>query len=178
MKFKVANIVRHNGESIEIQGFEMLEGLADCAKGYKFPEPVAVEGKLTTISGRINMKAKAVVKYQTECARCLETILGNCSVMLDEEFIVVNQKGSEEVVDKEIYTCDGDWLTVDKAVVDAISVALPFAQICNQDCKGFCPECGINLNRQKCDCEEIEVNPGMAKLKMFFDNNDVLKDRG
>ena len=32
-------------------------------------------------------------------------------------------------------------------------LALPLSPVCSNDCKGLCPECGIDLNRESCSCE-------------------------
>ena len=53
----------------------------------------------------------------------------------------------------------------------------PFVVLCQPDCKGLCPHCGANLNRETCDCavraEEERVmsddNPFAALKNLTFD---------
>jgi uncharacterized protein len=37
--------------------------------------------------------------------------------------------------------------------------------VCGEDCKGLCPKCGANLNRETCDCEKDWEDPRFAALK-------------
>ena len=33
---------------------------------------------------------------------------------------------------------------------------------CSDDCLGLCPVCGVNLNKQKCECnQEVEKEPSV-----------------
>lgn len=48
-------------------------------------------------------------------------------------------------------------------------LSLPLSPVCSNDCKGLCPECGIDRNKESCSCEhdrrdddEDEDNPWSA----------------
>lgn len=43
--------------------------------------------------------------------------------------------------------------------------ALPMKKLCSESCKGLCPQCGINLNVKKCNCNTEVTNPVWDKLK-------------
>ena len=32
-------------------------------------------------------------------------------------------------------------------------MANPAKVLCSKDCKGICPKCGTNLNKEKCKCK-------------------------
>ena len=42
--------------------------------------------------------------------------------------------------------------------------------LCKPDCKGLCPECGKNRNRETCDCEQDRIDPRFAALKDLLDS--------
>jgi uncharacterized protein len=44
-------------------------------------------------------------------------------------------------------------------------LAIPMKHLCDPECKGLCPHCGVNLNDEPCQCEEIRVDPRLAPLK-------------
>jgi uncharacterized protein len=46
-------------------------------------------------------------------------------------------------------------------------LALPMKPLCQEDCRGLCPVCGINRNRETCTCETTWVDPRMEALKRF-----------
>ena len=44
-------------------------------------------------------------------------------------------------------------------------LSLPFKVLCQEDCKGLCKECGINLNTGECNCEDKWEDPRFSVLK-------------
>lgn len=38
---------------------------------------------------------------------------------------------------------------------EQIELALPIKPLCSKDCKGLCPQCGINLNQETCTCTPV-----------------------
>lgn len=176
MKFYIAKIIKQNGGSINISATEPLEGLQEVdefANGYIFSKDVSVDGVLTNICGHINMNVVAKANWTSKCSRCLAPVEGKVEISIDENFLQI--RNPEEVAEEmEDYTFEGEWLDIDRAVVDAIIVSLPIAQHCNEDCKGLCPDCGANLNENEtqCSCLENKINPAMEKLKDFNNNNN------
>jgi uncharacterized protein len=41
-----------------------------------------------------------------------------------------------------------------------VYLSLPVKQICSHDCKGLCPQCGLDLNREACICpQNVQSSP-------------------
>jgi uncharacterized protein len=55
-------------------------------------------------------------------------------------------------------------LLLEDAVREQVLLALPGRILCQQDCKGLCPHCGINRNLSTCECADALANPRFAKL--------------
>ena len=51
------------------------------------------------------------------------------------------------------YVIGGDFLDLEPIVHDASILELPLAPLCQDDCRGLCPECGVNRNHESCSCE-------------------------
>jgi uncharacterized protein len=43
-------------------------------------------------------------------------------------------------------------------------LALPMKPLCQDACKGLCPVCGVNRNRETCNCTQEWVDPRLAAL--------------
>ena len=43
-------------------------------------------------------------------------------------------------------------------------LAVPFAPLCMETCKGLCPQCGIDRNTASCNCDP-PIDPRLAALK-------------
>jgi uncharacterized protein len=50
-------------------------------------------------------------------------------------------------------------------------LALPMKPLCVDACKGLCPVCGRNLNRETCDCKSDWEDPRMAALRQLRNRN-------
>jgi uncharacterized protein len=48
---------------------------------------------------------------------------------------------------------------------EEFSLALPAHPLCREDCKGLCPVCGANLNRETCLCRRTGDDPRLARLR-------------
>ena len=48
--------------------------------GYKFSDKIFVKGEVKDMGGYMVLEAKAKVDYETECARCLKPITGQCEI--------------------------------------------------------------------------------------------------
>jgi uncharacterized protein len=60
---------------------------------------------------------------------------------------------------------DGDTIDVDEIVKEQILLAVPTRMLCQPDCKGICPDCGIDKNTGDCACATRDVDPRWAALK-------------
>jgi uncharacterized protein len=49
-------------------------------------------------------------------------------------------------------------------------LSLPMKPLCSEDCKGLCPVCGTNLNRDTCNCRRDWDDPRFAALKNLQSN--------
>ena len=43
-------------------------------------------------------------------------------------------------------------------------LAVPLKALCREDCKGLCPGCGRNRNRESCDCAALARDARWAAL--------------
>lgn len=44
-------------------------------------------------------------------------------------------------------------------------LALPVKPLCSENCKGLCPVCGADLNKEKCNCKQDKGDPRLAVLR-------------
>lgn len=123
-----------------------------------------------------NVFARGSIKGWVEvaCGRCVETV----RVSIDEQLTVTylpreqvpeDPKDGEEVEitedDLDLYPYDGDELDLTSLLDEQIVMAVPFAPLCADDCKGLCSSCGANLNTDPCDCDRHVGDPRLAALK-------------
>lgn len=102
------------------------------------------------------------------CGRCLESV----EIPFDIEFeyeIDMKQTDEErrENLD-EMSWLNGLEIDVEKLAYNEILLNWPIRVLCKEDCQGICSHCGVNLNKQTCDCDTSELDPRMAAIKDIF----------
>lgn len=110
-----------------------------------------------------------------ECARCLAPFDAELSESTD--FIVCSADafatlGNGE--DGESYVLlEGSGMEADlrSTAQQALVVALPMKPLCRPDCRGICPQCGVNRNRTSCECSTERADPRWDGLQQLFGNN-------
>ena len=66
--------------------------------------------------------------------------------------------------DLDLFPYDGDVVDLEPLLREQFVLAVPFAPLCSETCKGLCPQCGIDLNTETCRCE-APIDPRLAALK-------------
>lgn len=122
--------------------------------------PLEITGDAYYDGEIVNVKGDIVVSIKAQCSRCLENFSYLHTVDFDEEF--------SKSQDEEFYTFTGNTIDLQDMVIDNLILSMPYKFICKDDCKGLCPVCGKNLNKEHCDCEKNEVDPRLAKLRDLF----------
>ena len=126
-----------------------------------------IEGSITCDEDGIFVSGHVKAVMIERCSRCLDEL--EYPIDLDFE----GQYSETEDIDEGIYGYQSSAVEIDKAVLDAVSLELPEQYLCREDCKGLCPVCGVNRNREKCDCDTLirEDNP-FSKLKDLFNTEE------
>jgi len=106
-----------------------------------------------------------------ECSRCLGGFPSNISLNLNLAYC--QEPGDAE--DKEVDSGDmntgflvGDELDLEEVIAEQILLGVPMKPLCSEECKGFCPKCGVDLNNNDCDCDRSYINPQFLALKDYL----------
>jgi uncharacterized protein len=165
MKIDVSDILKTEGASLDIKFEGPLEDLNSIGIDFKFNDSVNFIGRVVNISGILRLTGKMRVSYSTLCFRCLKEVNGHLNIAVYENFVTV-----DKAEDLEAYTFEGNFIEIDRMLVDNIILNIPMKQVCSQACKGLCQRCGSNLNEKSCDCKNDDINPNMEALKNYFKN--------
>jgi len=108
-------------------------------------------------------------EVRMQCSRCLETFDETVRVPFDEQFRKVSDEDEEaNEDDEEAVPVTEEKIDLTPYIMEEFVVQLPYAPLCNEDCRGLCSECGTNLNEQSCGCNTERVDPRMAALQDWF----------
>ena len=137
-----------------------------------------VSGVLTDNSGYMRLKLKATLSYHGECARCLAPVDGVFSLDFERTVAIegsIDESRLEELED-EYVELDGHELSVDDTLREELVLSFPQRLLCSEDCEGLCPKCGKPKSEGDCGCSTKEIDPRLAVLANFF-NDDKEEDK-
>ena len=92
-----------------------------------------------------------------ECGRCLIDIDQAVQVEIQELFAY----SSDEAFEYEVHE---DTIDLEPVIRDAVVLSLPFQPVCQEDCLGLCPQCGVRLLDNPGHEHENPVDPRWAAL--------------
>ena len=119
---------------------------------------------------KISAKGKIKTLVSLRCIRCLENfefnIRSKFDIILFPANLIETSNLSLNPDDMEYIFYEGDKIDFTKILIEQVNLFIPYNPVCNSGCKGICPNCGMNLNDEKCRCDssnEIDVLFGKIK---------------
>ncbi|MDQ3339189.1 MAG: DUF177 domain-containing protein [Myxococcota bacterium] len=106
------------------------------------------------------------------CSRCVEPVRMDLAEQLRITFMPKSEMPAETddadaeeglevgAEDLDLFPYDGEVVDLEPLLREQFVLAVPYAPLCREDCKGLCPQCGIDRNSASCNCEK----PGDPRL--------------
>lgn len=117
---------------------------------------------------RINAKGRVWTRVFLRCVKCLEMfdykINSNFDIIFFPSEIAGFERASLKDEELEYIFYEGEEIDLTRVLLEQINLFIPVNPICDSKCNGICPNCGSNLNKEKCKCE----NP-VKDVKLLFD---------
>jgi uncharacterized protein len=132
--------------------------------------PAAVNGKVRLSGNEVFVNGHVDTRAQVECDRCLKPVELPVNVDFTLEYISGSEYEASQTAalteeEMSVSVFDGGAIDVDEIVKEQVLLAVPTRMLCREDCKGICPDCGIDRNTGECDCITNEIDPRWAALK-------------
>lgn len=156
------------GDTTEIDVDYLLE-IKESLDDISFPDAFSVKGTVKDMAGYIVLNLEANVRYTTNCARCLIPVSETKRIVFSktvvtEEIGLQNEDNDDYIVSKDGY------IDADETLTEQILLELPLKHLCKEDCKGLCPKCGKDLNKESCSCDTSEPDPRFDVLRKLLEN--------
>jgi len=121
---------------------------------------LAVFSAEITESGYL-IRGDVTVTLATECSRCLKDLEVDIKVPFAALFTERRSFSKEDVEtgegsDQVFFS--GPVLELDDIMRDSLLLSLEMAPKCSEECKGLCPDCGVNLNDDVCLCKSKSIH--------------------
>ena len=122
-----------------------------------FEGPIRYKVRVVVVSGEVVVLGKMAARATFRCSRCAEPFPQDVTDVPLECSIPVPDLDQSVDLTPEMR--------------ESMLLALPAHPVCSSGCKGLCPQCGTNLNKERCNCSP-RIAAGWEAL-----NNLKLKTR-
>ena len=165
----VAQVGSRAGQTMQVdRDFPAPGGIGDSIVGVKEGEPIHVNGQFDSIIDGLIFTGTFTEPVTAVCARCDRDLSGDWSEQVtaffpyedadagktkneDVEIIA----GEEESGDTYPLIDNGAFANIEPLLRDTFVSALPLNPLCKPDCKGLCPQCGLDLNESPEHVHEV-----------------------
>jgi uncharacterized protein len=133
------------------------ESFGNAVIGVRAGSDLSIEARLESLHDGILVSGEVSGTADGECVRCLIDV----SIPVEVEFQELFAYSFDEAFD---YTVQDDHVDLEPVVRDAVVLSLPFQPVCQDDCLGLCPVCGVRLLDNPGHEHEAPVDPRWAAL--------------
>jgi uncharacterized protein len=134
VKIKVRDIPR---DGLTIRETVNAKEIGLTPEDLKCLSPLAIAAQVEKAENAVIVHAEVEGSFELECGRCLDPIV------------------EKSVKDFEMYfetDPSVEFVDLGEELRQEMILAFWGKEVCKEDCKGLCPNCGANLNREKCKC--------------------------
>ncbi len=130
-----------------------------------FVRPATMSGKVVNMASYIEFTCNIEYSYLTACSRCLKELERHMTLEITFP-VAVALENEKSDADEYIIPQNGK-IDLHQICRDNFILNLPFRELCSENCKGLCPQCGADLNKGSCSCKK-QGDIRLSALADFF----------
>ncbi len=170
MKIDIGALIRGEVDSVVFDYEMMPEAIDDV----DFTGNAKISGRISGNAGYMRLVLTLSVPYRSQCARCLDEVVGIFEATLERTCVTEKSVSPEELEENEdeyILIKEGS-VEPDEAVNATVYFEFPKKLICDENCKGLCPICGKKLSDgHNCEKNENKLDRRFAILEKVLDKD-------
>jgi len=118
--------------------------------------PVRV--RAVQVAGVIDVEAGVQGRFAFDCSRCAEPAEITVETDFKHHFVAPGHLDAGDGfadfdADPDVSEHDGVHVDLEELCIEYTLLALPNVPVCSENCRGLCPTCGANRNRETCACD-------------------------
>jgi uncharacterized protein len=143
-------------------------------KEFDFSAPVKTRLRVFRVGDFIEAEGVFETTIQQVCGRCLKEFETQLASEIALTYTPENLRNREDLSRDEIelspedaglITFSGDRIDLREGIQEQVVMALSVRPLCREDCKGLCAQCGANLNKGDCGCDQSPPSTQFSALK-------------
>jgi uncharacterized protein len=146
------------------------EDVAGEGDAYRIVAPVDLAFEIHKDKDKFRLVGTVNTELELPCSRCLDPFRLPVNAPFDLRYLPASEVSTDaerEMDDEDLETSyyENDAIDLNELLREQFYLALPMKPLCQDDCRGLCPQCGTNLNTGSCDCAPVWEDPRLAPLK-------------
>jgi uncharacterized protein len=133
------------------------------------PSQLRVDVQLFKTGAEVVARGTLRGAMSTECSRCTAPSTQRLDETFDLTFVPAGRAAASESAgggehemqpgEAELCTYVDEAIDLEAPLREQLILALPYAPLCKDDCRGLCPRCGKDLNEGPCECAGDAPDP-------------------
>ena len=149
---------------------------ATADEDFRVVAPVVFVADVRKDAEKVRLVGRVTTTLECDCSRCLDAFAVPIDSAFDLLFLPIAAgagTGDREMADDDVGVTyyDDDVIDLGTVMREQFYLALPMKPLCREDCRGLCPVCCVNWNRESCTCRTEWVDPRMEQLRKLRDRN-------
>lgn len=131
----------------------------------KVPAAKGVQFKVTLkkyAKNEITIEGISSTTLVIPCDRCTKDVQVNINTEFSRNIHLHEEEDSAYI--------QGANLDLKEFIHQELIREFPQKVLCDAECKGICPECGVNRNEKECTCDRGQIDIRMAQFKDLLDS--------
>lgn len=126
---------------------------------------ISLKGEVYKANKELILTIKGNYLYKSICDRCLIKTEKDINFESSAKLEKKGRESTEDLDDEDVVYYSDTKIELSEYVWDQILSFIPMKNLCKENCKGLCPVCGIDLNKDNCKCEIETGNLQFQKLR-------------
>ncbi len=161
----VKMIIKYTNFSEGVHRFRLSEKVEKLGLENLFFGSVLVDCKMDKSPHQIVLDCEITAKSKLECDRCNQEYEAELKSNFLLSFLFSKDSVQTDDFNFRYLSPEQDKIDLTNDVFEYAELSIPMKNLCSEDCKGLCPQCGTNLNIQQCSCKPKIENDIWAPLK-------------
>ena len=159
-------------DEIAVTGEVEPSRIFDGEETIAFLAPIQYDVTVTKFGTDVRITGSVKGTLSLICDRCLEQFPYPVDGPLDMGLLPKEEMPQDHELELQgdeinLDYYEGDEIDLDPYVCEEVVLNIPIKALCGEACKGICPVCGQNLNKEDCGCDKSGGSVLGEKLKLL-----------
>lgn len=171
MVIDLSRFLDSDSTTLSLEGKVKADSINNDKTDFIIVDPIEFKGEIFKVDGEYLIHLNILCKYEGDCDRCLQPTTEIVKSVVSGKLLEKKGQLNEEDEFDEIIYYENDLLDLTEYILSQAVSSQPMKSLCKKNCKGLCPDCGVDLNKEHCDCLAHKIDPRLEKLKDLFPKN-------